>query len=175
MREAKAAGLIEKIPGGRRARGLPKLPADRKLRRAVRIVEKEMAKRKEAAAAVPAVAPRDWEELSSGEKLSLATGQSLEKVYNFLLMDLDPVEEQKLFLAQQQVALSTISNQIRLDSARLQAETALGGLDDGELDRRLGRLLERVETFEAEAAAADDVTELVEDAEVEADLFSVSK
>jgi hypothetical protein len=143
---------------------LPRLSKDRKIRRAQRMLEAAMEERKKE---VAATVTRAWEELSSAEKLSLATDQSLDKVYAFLLLDFDPVEEQKLVLAQQQVALATISNQIRLDSARLQAETALGGLDDGELDRRLGRLLERVETFEAEAAAADDVSELVENAEAE--------
>ena len=164
MRLAKAAGLIDKIPGGRRAKGLPPLSKDRKIRRAQRIIEARMEERKKE---VAATVTRAWEELSSAEKLSLATDQSLDKVYAFLLLDFDPVEDQKLVLAQQQVALATISNQIKLDSARLQAETALGGLDDGELGRRLGRLLERVETFEAEAAAADDVSELVENAEAE--------
>jgi hypothetical protein len=45
MRAAKAAGLIEKIPGGRRARGLPPLSPDPTIRKAQRLIEELMAKR----------------------------------------------------------------------------------------------------------------------------------
>jgi hypothetical protein len=45
MRRAKAAGLIEKIPGGRRKRGLPKLSKDRIIARAQRVLEEVMAKK----------------------------------------------------------------------------------------------------------------------------------
>ena len=44
MRLAKARGEIEKIPGGRRAKGLPPLSKDPKIRKAQRFVEKAMAK-----------------------------------------------------------------------------------------------------------------------------------
>src|SRR5215471_1172341 len=39
MRAAKAAGLIEKFPGGRRARGLPQLSKNPTIRKAQRLVE----------------------------------------------------------------------------------------------------------------------------------------
>jgi hypothetical protein len=147
MRAAKSAGLVERFPNGRRKRGLPKLPADRKLRRAVRIVEKEMAARKAEKAAVPMVAQRSWAELDKAEKLSEATEKSLDAIYDFLLMEVDPVEDQKLFIARQQVALSTISNQIRLDAAKLQAQTSLHDLPDEILRQRLAAAFARLDAL----------------------------
>ena len=127
MREAKAAGLIEKIPGGRRARGLPKLSKDKKIRKGQRILEnleKEMTARKaEKAAAVPAVVERPFEELEKAEQLSEATGKSLSRVYRFLLQEIDPAADPKMFALQINTALATISAQIRLDSAVLMARS----------------------------------------------------
>jgi hypothetical protein len=147
MRQAKAAGVIARIPGGRRAKGLPKLSKDRKIRRAQRMLEAAMAKRNAEKATVPMVAQRSWVELEKPDKLSEATDQSLDKVYTFLLMDLDPVVQEKLFLAQQQVALSTISNQIRLDAAKLQAQTSLHNLPDEILRERLAAAFERLDAL----------------------------
>jgi hypothetical protein len=45
QRLAKQAGLIEKIPGGRRAKGLPKLSKDRTIRKAQRVLEEMMARK----------------------------------------------------------------------------------------------------------------------------------
>jgi hypothetical protein len=70
MREAKAAGQIEKIPGGRRAKGLPPLSKDRKIREAQRMIEKMMSER--------AVARRWGEGLTKAERLSEATDEALE-------------------------------------------------------------------------------------------------
>jgi hypothetical protein len=143
MRAAKARGELARLPGGRRSRGLPKLSRDKKIRRAQRILEKKMAARKKAA--VSAVAKRQWQELDKAGKLSEATDRSLDRVYDFLRMDVDPVEDPKLFALQQQVALSTISNQIRLDAAVLQAHTALSAIPEETLERRLEQAFARLD------------------------------
>jgi|307.fasta_scaffold466305_1 hypothetical protein len=66
MKAAKERGEIAKIPGGRRARGLPPLSKDPTIRKAQRMVEKMKATRD---VAVPAKA---WGEMGKGEKLSAA-------------------------------------------------------------------------------------------------------
>jgi hypothetical protein len=52
-----------------------------------------------------------------------------------------------------------IATQARLDAAALQAAAGggLGGLDDGDLDTRLGRALGRLDLIEAEEAQAIEV------------------
>ena len=65
MKAAKERGEIAKIPGGRRARGLPPLSKDPTIRKAQRMVEKMKATRD---VAVPAKA---WGEMGKGEKLRL--------------------------------------------------------------------------------------------------------
>jgi hypothetical protein len=147
MRWAKAAGLIARIPGGRRAKNLPPLSKDCKIRRAQRMLEAAMAKRKAEKAALPVLAQRPWNELGKAEKLSEATDKSLDAIYDFLLMEVDPVEDQKLFIARQQVALSTVSNQIRLDAAKLQAQTSLHDLPDEILRERLAAAFARLDAL----------------------------
>jgi hypothetical protein len=147
MNTAKAAGLIERFPNGRRRADLPKLPADRRLRRAVRIVEKEMAARKAEKAALPVLAQRPWGELDKASKLSEATDQSLDNAYAFLCRPIDPVGDPKLFALQQTVGLTVISAQIRLDSAGLMAKTALHDLPDEILRQRLAAAFARLDAM----------------------------
>ena len=75
MRALKARGEIERFPGGRRARGLPRLSKNPIIRKAQRIVEKAKAMVDQAIATVP---ERPWSELSHPEKLALETGVSLD-------------------------------------------------------------------------------------------------
>jgi len=134
MNAAKARGEIERFPNGRRAKGLPKLSSNRKIRRAQRILEAAMATRAKKAAAVPAVAQREWASLDKAEQLAEATSESLTRVYDFLLQQIDPVEDPKMFALQISTALATISNQIRLDSAALLSRSG-GALSQDERDR----------------------------------------
>ena len=76
MREAKAAGQIERFPGGRRARGLPPLSKDPKIRRAQRIVERAMANG--VTTNGNGGIDRPWESLTKAEKLSRATELALD-------------------------------------------------------------------------------------------------
>jgi len=114
MREAKARGEIERFPGGRRARGLPPLSKDRTIRRAQRILEARGSNR--GAVMVPATS-----DATKAEKLGEATDISLDRVLAFLYLDVDPRAEPKLFALQMNTAMTTISNQVRVDTAELTA------------------------------------------------------
>ena len=114
IREAKARGEIERFPGGRRARGLPPLSKDRTIRRAQRILEARVSNR--GAVMVPATS-----DATKAEKLGEATDISLDRVLAFLYLDVDPRAEPKLFALQMNTAMTTISNQVRVDTAELTA------------------------------------------------------
>jgi hypothetical protein len=178
MRQAKAAGLIDKIPVGRRARDLPPLSKDRKIRRAQRIIEARMEER--------AVVRRWGEGLTKAERLGSATDDALEVVQRILALGVDPTDPRVLAIVKD-TALTVISVPARLDAAALAAQSgALSGLDDDQFDGRLDRALARLAQFEAEAQ--ENLEEVAEDgvdveAEVEGepgsaalgDLFSVLK
>jgi len=89
MRRAKAGGLIKKIPGGRRAKSLPRLSTDPTIRRAQRIIEAQMEKRELPIPDSPALsAERPWHEKSRGEKLAKNADLSLD--FNNQLLNLVP-------------------------------------------------------------------------------------
>jgi hypothetical protein len=145
MREAKARGEIERFPGGRRKRGLPPLSKNRTIRRAQRIIEARVSK---GTVVVPV------SDQTKAEKLGTATGMALDRVLAFLGEEIDPRAEEKLFALQMSVAQSTISNQIRLEAAALQAAAGgIAGLDDDDLGTRIERKLRLVMAYEAEAEA----------------------
>jgi hypothetical protein len=132
MREAKARGEIERFPGGRRARGLPRLSRDPTIRKAQRILEARVSK-----AVVPTAS-----NATKADKLSDATDKSLDLVLGFLNRDVDPEKDPKLFAQQLNSAHLTINTQVRVDNAKLTAE-ALGpaGLNEQELRERARRLI----------------------------------
>jgi hypothetical protein len=142
---AKARGEIARFPGGRRARGLPPLPRNPKVRKAARIIEKEMAARRKKAVAAAGPAEVPWRELPKGVKLGDATDESLNFIYGLLLREVDPVEDPKLYALKVTVALNTISNQIRLDAAALQAQVALSNIPDALLSERLEAAFSRLD------------------------------
>jgi hypothetical protein len=125
----------------------------------VRILEATMERRKEAAA-VPAPVAREWRELDKAAKLSEATDRALDNAYSFLCMEVDPVADPKMYALQQSVGLATISNQIRLDSAKLQAQTAVHNLPEDTVRQRFAQLLERLDLEPDDDA--DDVGELAD-------------
>jgi hypothetical protein len=139
MRAVKAAGQIERFPGGRRARGLPPLSKDRTIRRAQRIVEAWMAQQD-----VATVPERPWSELSHPEKLDLETGQALDIAGKILsdgaqLLERDGLEgtDIKLVTLVKDTALQVISTQVRVDNAKLAASVLSPvGLNEEERRRR---------------------------------------
>jgi hypothetical protein len=64
MRQAKAAGLVEKFPNGRRARGLPPRSKDRIIARGQRLIEQAIAEMEKT---LPAVSDKPLEQQSDAE------------------------------------------------------------------------------------------------------------
>jgi len=146
MRAAKASGEIEKIPGGRRAKDLPPLSKDPKIRRAQRIIEKRMAEQSRAVARTDGNVPSSWDQLSKADKLARATDLGLDVSMKILtdggrLLDERGLEgmDPKLLAEVRGTALSIISDQIRIDAAALQASAIRHGAAAVELEeeRRL--------------------------------------
>jgi hypothetical protein len=117
MRVAKAAGLIARIPGGRRAKDLPPLSKDRRVRRAQKFLEARMEKQELAARDQPP-AQRPWAEMSKGEKLAAATDRALDVAKQYLDVPVDP-GNLKLASVQQALALGVIGYQIKVESGVL--------------------------------------------------------
>ena len=166
MHAAIAAGEIAKFPcgGNRRAQGLPPLSKDRIIAKAQRMVEQQMSKR----AALVAAG------LTKAERLSAATDTALEVATEILALGVDPADPRILAIVKD-TALSIIATQARLDAAQLAAASGgIAGLDDDDLDERLGRAMQRLEVLEAEVeesregeAVADD--DIGDDGAAEAD------
>jgi hypothetical protein len=143
MRAAVAAGEVARFPNGRRKRGLPPLSKHPIIRRAQRALEKRKAQMAKGLIVVPA------SDATKAEKLGEATDIGLDRVLEFLRQEIDAEVNPKLFALQINVALSAISNQVRLDAAALQAASGgLRALDDDDLDSRLDRLADRIDRLE---------------------------
>jgi hypothetical protein len=144
MRAAKARGEIARFPGGRRARGLPPLSKDPTIRRAQKIVEKLMALQD-----IAPVRKLPWEELSHSDKLDKGTGLALDiaaKILNdgAMILERDGLEgtDIKLVTLVKDTALQVISNQIRVDTAALQAQAlSTAGLSDEQKRERARRMI----------------------------------
>jgi len=115
LRAAKARGEIERFPGGRRARGLPPLSREPTIRRAQRLLEAEVAKKKVAG---DGAVPRVWETLSKAAKLSHNADLALDCARQILELGVDP-SDPKLLSIVKETALSVIAAQIRLDELRM--------------------------------------------------------
>jgi hypothetical protein len=120
MRLAKQRGLIAKIPGGRKPRGSAKRSQDKYVVKAQRIVERkiEMAKKKPTVPAVPAVAPKAWDEMTEAERLKYNTNLALTATKTILELEVDPTNL-KLLGHIKDTALQTISQQIKVDERQL--------------------------------------------------------
>jgi hypothetical protein len=113
MRAAKARGEIDRFPNGRRARGLPQLSKDPKVRKAQRLIEAKMAEREPAEGQ-----GRPWPQLTKAEKLGAVTDVALDIAREILALGVDPSDTRILQIVKD-TALSVISNQIRVDTAVL--------------------------------------------------------
>jgi hypothetical protein len=131
MNAQKAAGVIARLPCGRRPRGSPKRPKGPIIARAQRIIEAVMAKRSVPATPPGAsVAAKPWAEMTKAEKLSANTDLSLDVTRQILELGVDP-SDPKVLGHVKDTALTLIGQQIRLDSERLRTSRAEGG---GRLD-----------------------------------------
>jgi hypothetical protein len=82
---------------------------------------------------LPTVPDKPWSEMTKAERLSAATDLGLGIVREILQLGVDP-DNPKLLKIVQETALSTISQQIRVDEAKLRA-----GPDDRFYDEMLRR------------------------------------
>jgi hypothetical protein len=115
MRRAKAVGLIERFPGGRR----PKAKAQaRAVKREARVIERARAIVASEPAELPAAPVSPWNEQTHAEKLNTLTGMALDKTRELLELSCDP-ENLKLLSIQKDAALSILSTQTKVDENRL--------------------------------------------------------
>ena len=141
MREAKAAGLIARFPGGRPPTGCYTAPpgTDKMVARARRVIEQEQqAMPKKIAptpAALPAAVPHP--EPSHGDRLNDLTGKALTVVNDVLDAPCAP-DNYKLMSLKKDAALSIIGAQIKVDVGKVRQDNA-GHLLQLLADIRAGR------------------------------------
>ena len=113
MREAKAAGLLTRLPNGRRPKGAAKLSADKKIARAQRIIEVVMTQSSGSSALA-----KPWAQMSKAEKLAAAADKGLDVAKAILDAPMD-LDNTKLLALQQQTALTVIAQQIRVEQGKM--------------------------------------------------------
>jgi hypothetical protein len=125
MRQAKAAGLAARFPGGRPPAGRYTAPpgTDRVVARARRVIEQEQqAMRKKIApdpAALPATVPRP--EPSHGDRLHDLTGKALTVINDVLDAPCAP-DNYKLMSLKKDAALSILGAQIKVDVGKVRQD-----------------------------------------------------
>jgi hypothetical protein len=130
QKAAKAAGLIKKIPGGRRARGLPPRSKDRIIARGQRLIEQAIAMAK----ALPAVPGKSWEDLTDGQKFARNFSASLDFNHEVLNRHTN-WEDTQLLKLKKEIALSTQTAAIRVKVAELAPRA-----DDSVVERLMQRV-----------------------------------
>jgi hypothetical protein len=141
MRELKKAGVIEKIPGGRK----PKTPSPRK---SDKVIERARAVVASEGARLPALAKseaRNWAKKTHAEKLGTLTGQALDKTREILELPCDP-DNLKLLSIQKDAALSIIAAQVKVDETQLRAR------NEEKHNRARAEILRRLEQRQRTAA-----------------------
>jgi len=129
---AKTAGLIEKLPNGRKPRGSPKRSANRVIARAQRVLEERtmMLSGKDTGAALPAAAPGEpavaagkaRNAMSKSEKQSANTDLALDVNHAVLSAPVD-LNDLKRARLQVDCAVSTINQQVRIDQAQMRQQS----------------------------------------------------
>jgi hypothetical protein len=130
MRRAKATGLIERFPNGRRAKGLPPRSKDRIIARGQRLIEQAIAMAK----VLPAVPDKSWEEMTDGEKFASNFSASLDLNHEVLNRHTN-WEDTELLKLKKEIALSTQAAAIRVKVAELAPRA-----DDSVVDRLMKRV-----------------------------------
>ena len=111
MRGAKTAGLIARFPNGRRAKGLPPLSKNVRIRKAQRIIEVKMAAIEKVPTAVP---DKAWDQLTNAEQLRALARSALGTARDVLALGVDPSDPRVLRIVTD-TALTMISQQIRVE------------------------------------------------------------
>jgi hypothetical protein len=126
MRALKAAGVIDRFPGGSPPRGSPRRSSNRIIARAQRVIEEvTMATRETTVPAVPAEAaalpakPRGA--MALPEKLDHASNTSLDRIQRLLDRDVDETDTKTLGM-QTTAALTVLGYKIKLDTERMREQ-----------------------------------------------------
>ncbi len=142
MQDLKAAGMIKKIPGGRRPRAPTRAKASD-----VMVIEEARAAVVRDHTEVPALSALPWQDQSHPEKLNTLTGKALDKTREILDLPCDPANL-KLLSIQKDAALSVLSAQVKVDENRLRER------EHG--DRGLADLLRLIEEEKAKGRGEPD-------------------
>ena len=134
QKAAKAAGLIKKIPGGRRAKGLPPRSKDRIIARGQRLIEQAIAEMVKAKKNLPAAPERPWEEKTVGEKFSTNFEDALDFSHEVLNRNTN-WEDIELLKLKKEIALAAQSQAIRIRVAELSPRS-----DDSVVNRLMQRV-----------------------------------
>jgi hypothetical protein len=134
MRAARVAGLVEKFPNGRRARGLPPRSKDRIIARGQRLVEQAIAEMAKAKKNLPAVPEKPWEEKTVGEKFSANFEDALDFSHEVLNRNTN-WEDIELLKLKKEIALAAQSQAIRIRVAELSPRS-----DDSVVNRLMQRV-----------------------------------
>jgi hypothetical protein len=113
------------LPGSRRSQDRYVVQAQRVVERLIEMAKKPTVPALPSEAALPA---RPWEQLGKSEKLSAVVDLGLDFAKRVLELDVDP-ENVRLLAQVKDVALSVISQQIRVDEGRLRAPASDGLLE----------------------------------------------
>jgi hypothetical protein len=142
MQRAKAAGIITRLPGGRRPRGEGAAPK----------VEGRLigtAQRMVAMAKSELLVADDGQ--GSAERLTVLTAKSFDVADAILSAPID-LEDKKLLSIQKDTALSIIATQVRVDESVMR---------ERHIDR-LPEMLARIEAIKADAAAMGRVPKIID-------------
>jgi hypothetical protein len=137
MRFAKARGLIEKFPCGRKRRGQARPSADRTITRGRRVVEAMMRVRTKLPAPPSEAPAKPWDALTAGEKLARNSELALDVCKQILSLAVDPGDT-KLLREIKDTALSLIATRARLEEAG--ARWGSRAAEESERARVLGAL-----------------------------------
>jgi hypothetical protein len=115
MKAAKVRGEIQKIPGGRRARGLPPRSKDRIIARGQRLIEQAIAEMEKT---LPAVPDKPREQMTDAELFASNFRKSL--YFSQEVLDRDTNwEDLELLKLKKEVALATQAQAVRIKVAEL--------------------------------------------------------
>ena len=131
-------GLIEKIPGGRKANAPRAQTDDKVIERARAVVA--------SAGAELLVPVTPWDDQTHAEKLGTLTGKALDKTKDILELVCDP-SNLKLLSIRKDAALSIIAAQVKVDETQLRAQ------NDESRDRALAEVRRRIEQYQANGRA----------------------
>ena len=147
-----AAGVIKKLPCGRKPRGAPERSFDPTIRRAQIAWEKVMSQKN-----LPATVSVPWDQQTRGERLGTLAEMGMEVLHKLLEADINPnnhdPQNLRLLGIVRDAALGAIMATIRISDPKLQT-------DERSREQALAEIVRRIKAEEAPKVAAKprDVT-----------------